>query len=31
LEKFKAGDNVRVTILREDREQEVTVRLDGSR
>lgn len=31
LEKFKAGDNVRVKILREDKEQEVVVRLDGSR
>ncbi|MCC6726644.1 MAG: trypsin-like peptidase domain-containing protein [Saprospiraceae bacterium] len=31
LEKFKAGDNVKVKVLREDKEQEVTVRLDGSR
>jgi len=31
LEKFKAGDNVKVKILREEREQEVVVRLDGAR
>jgi len=31
LEKYKAGDNVKVKILREDRETELTLRLDGSR
>ncbi len=31
LEKYKAGDNVKVKIIREEKEQEVTVRLDGSR
>ena len=31
LEKFKAGDTVKVKILREEQEQEVQVRLDGSR
>jgi S1-C subfamily serine protease len=31
LEKFKAGDNVKVKILREDKEAELMVRLDGSR
>lgn len=31
LEKYKAGDNIKATILRDDKEQEVQLRLDGSR
>ncbi len=31
LEKYKAGDNVRVKIMRDDREEEVQVRLDGAK
>ncbi|MBK9016673.1 MAG: trypsin-like peptidase domain-containing protein [Saprospiraceae bacterium] len=31
LEKYKAGDNVKVKVLRDEKEQEVQVRLDGSK
>ncbi|MCF8245365.1 MAG: trypsin-like peptidase domain-containing protein [Saprospiraceae bacterium] len=31
LEKYKIGDNVKVTLLRDDKEQDVTVKLEGSK
>jgi S1-C subfamily serine protease len=31
LEKYKIGDNVRVKVLRDEKEQEVMVRLQGSK